>query len=450
MAAPAAPEVPVPPTAPASNPLLRVTSALNPERFTVSSAHEAPKLGSLTLTFSKPAGTPAVSCSTITVTLPVGAGATDLVNDNSMGSVELIDDYPRDSTGAEWTILRTPAAALPSAPWGSQPGAGFENIFDPDDARFYRTQYRVMAGTSLVVDYGTTQPISTIDVGTGRPDEHEKVPPLDLEWSEDGSWWNLVERCMDTFAIHKDFNPPLQARFLRLHALWDGPVNTAVVRHFLINESTRSSAVHDHVTFVCTPPGGETVFDDDREFTLILANIPVNHEVGSAPVTVTETTADGSEWVERPLPADPVDKASSDFVFENFSCEQPRIQSGQKPTFHWNGSPENTEYYLHWDDQSAIVTVPPTGYSSYTLDVPLTRTTTFVLDAQTLNGAQRTVSHYRSTTVTVKDADITAKTLTATDEIVLTDAAEDTFRAGSEGARTWARDTTLHGDVHIS
>lgn len=142
---------------------LQVTSQTTPPLLV------ADKPGSLFLTFRKPAGAPEVTCTGITVSLPIGELPEDLVAD-ATDSADQIDDYPKDSTGAQWDIRRDPPAATPTEAWPSTPGNGVENIFDPDDSRYYQTSGRILADTSLTVDYGSTQNISTIDIVTGTVD----------------------------------------------------------------------------------------------------------------------------------------------------------------------------------------------------------------------------------------------------------------------------------------
>ncbi|MFD9688781.1 hypothetical protein ACFXPX_19640 [Kitasatospora sp. NPDC059146] len=202
------------------------------------------------------------------------------------------------------------------------------------------------------------------------------------------------------------------------------------------------------ITFTCTPPSGETTFGAGREFTLLLSNIPVNRTVGAARLTVTETTRPGSgstDWADRPTGVPVVEKLANEFYVRNFSSRVGRVAHGQSAVLEWEGTPQNSEYYLYWDDEPAK-RLPSTVPLTYTTHA-LTRTTTFVLDAQTRNAANQTVHHYRSTTVTVKDPDVLARTLTAADRL----AVHDTFTADrTDARRTWARTTDFTGDVTIS
>ncbi|MFI9362706.1 hypothetical protein ACIG5E_16885 [Kitasatospora sp. NPDC053057] len=308
----------------ASAALLDLVCETTPPLFTISTPQENKK-GTLFLTFRKPATGPDVECRKITITIPVGQEPTDLVGNTSGADADDIDDYPRDSTGLDWTIERQTTPEKPGSP----------------------------------------------------------------------------------------------------------------------SEVTA-------ITFTCTPPSGETTFGAGREFTLILSSVPINRTAGAAPLTITETTTTGTGtgWADRPIALPAIEKAGNEFRFQNFSCVKPRVAHGEATVLQWDGTPHNTEYYLYWDDAPAkrltdLPAQPP-------LTVPthqLTRTTTFVLNAQTRNAANQTVHHYLSTTVTVKDPDILAKSLTAADKVDVT----DTFVADRTNAnKTWARATTFDGDVTIT
>ncbi|SHL83851.1 hypothetical protein [Streptomyces yunnanensis] len=436
---------------------LSVTSQTTPPtRFIVSTPTEV-RRASIFLTFAKSAAAPDVTCTGISVSLPRGDAATDLVNDEPRANYMLIDDYPRDSTGATWSILRLPAAPVPTAPeWGEVPGHEFANIFDPRDDLYYKTGGLVPKDSALVVDYGVGQDIVNLDIGTGI-DHRYKVQMLRLQSSMDGLIWDNLdtEPVQDTSRIERVFDPPVHARFLRILTVVD-PSNEgyAIVRRFLVNQGVQARSDDDTVTFVCTPAEGEAVFDGSREFTLILSNIPVNQTPGAATLGITQTViADGGED-HHTTSLDGFEKADSAFVFENFSSEQTRVGNGEHITLHWTGSPENTEYHLSWDDRTERISVPTARHCSFdTADLPgfagLSRTTTFVLDAQTTNSSAQTVHHYQSTTVTVTDPDIDAASLTATGRIAVREGGTDTLLARSDNASTQVLTVRAEGDVTV-
>lgn len=438
---------------------LSVTSQTTPPtHFTVSTAEEV-KRGTVFLTFAKPAAAPDVTCAEISVSLPRGDAATDLVNDEARANYTLIDDYPRDSTGAAWSIHRLPAAPVTTAPeWGEAPGHEFTNIFDPRDDFYYQTTGLVPKDSALVVDYEVDQDITTLDIATGFTNGRNKVQMLLLQSSMDGLHWNNADEhpVQDTLRIERTFDPPLHARYLRIFTIVE-PSNEgyAVVRRFLANQGARTRSADDPVTFVCTPDDGEAVFDDSRDFTLILSNIPINQTLGTAALEITQTVIAGGGEVRHTTSLDGFEKADNAFVFENFASKQPRVDNGDHVTLHWTGSPANSDYHLSWDDRTERISVPAGRDCSFgTADLPsfagLRRTTTFVLDAQTINSSGQTVHHYQSTTVTVADPDIEAGSLTATDRLAVRAGGTDTFLARSDEAGTHALTAHAEGDVTIT
>ncbi|MEI5098267.1 hypothetical protein RB200_05905 [Streptomyces sp. PmtG] len=191
----------------------------------------------------------------------------------------------------------------------------------------------------------------------------------------------------------------------------------------------------DRTTYVCTPPGPSRkfVFTDTAHFALILDAIPVGRLPGEAELTLTAATttttnpSDEEDWTV------PITKAVDDFFFfRAFSCERPQIPNKGTATLRWEGSEHETEYWLSYDDRAPQRV---TGQSVQIAD--LIDTTTFVLDARTLNPETKEFDqhHYLSTTVTVKEPTIVAKELTAKKVSVA-----DTFTADSSD-----KTTTLHG-----
>ncbi|MFJ8477466.1 hypothetical protein [Kitasatospora sp. NPDC094011] len=204
------------------------------------------------------------------------------------------------------------------------------------------------------------------------------------------------------------------------------------------------------ITFTCTPatPSGDTVFGANREFTLILSQIPVNRTPGAAPLTVTVSTSRNPtgtpQWDDHTIGLPSIEKAGNEFYLRNFSSTTPRVGYDRTATLTWEGTPQNTEYWLYWDEEKVKVT--PTGTPLTHTTPKLTRTTTFVLDATTLNAAGQTVHHYHSTTVTVAGPAIEARTLTAADKVDVT----DTFVANrTDNRKTWATTTEFSGEVTI-
>lgn len=209
------------------------------------------------------------------------------------------------------------------------------------------------------------------------------------------------------------------------------------------NQNTKS--------YHCVRSGPKKIyeFDATSHFTLILKAIPVSRLPGaarlaiSAEVTTAETPTE-SDWIVQNIDADDITKFVDDhFYFTSFSCVEPQVANPGTAELHWNGSDVGTEYWLSYNDKPAYRV---TGQS--TTVGGLTDITTFVLDARTPNPETNVFDqhHYLSTTVTVKEPTIEAKSLTATDRIAIA----DTFSAVSSTRTTTAfGPTTFEGDVTV-
>lgn len=257
----------------------------------------------------------------------------------------------------------------------------------------FRTQGNPAVGSTITLDLGSLQPVHGyyLLTGTAGGGNRPGTPILESSTtSADGSWQQRTFNSSQSVNDHT-LATPVDARYLRLRL-----TTTA------------------------------TGFFGMRYFA------------------VYTTTG----WAERPLAPSPVEKASNEFRFQNFSCVYPRIVHGRATVLQWDGTPHNTEYYLSWDDAPAKrLTDLPARPPLTTPTHELTHTTTFVLNAQTKNAAGQTVHHYLSTTVAVRDPDILAKTLTAADKVDV----HDMFVADRTNTNsTWARATTFDGDVTIT
>ncbi|MFJ8477467.1 hypothetical protein [Kitasatospora sp. NPDC094011] len=208
-------------------------------------------------------------------------------------------------------------------------------------------------------------------------------------------------------------------------------------------------------TFVCTPqgmPGNKVLFTAGRHFTLILAGIPVARTPGIAASTITasiETAVDTERWDDKPVTSPDIAKDREDlavpFFFRAFSSVKPRVPNGTTTELRWEGSETGVEYWLAWDDREPVEVF---GQSHQT--PALTDTTTFVLDARTTENG-RSVSHFLSTTVTVKDPDIIAKTLTTSDRLTVTDTFTATHKNGSTVVKKVEAGTTVFaGEVTMN
>lgn len=195
------------------------------------------------------------------------------------------------------------------------------------------------------------------------------------------------------------------------------------------------------------PGSGPFTFDAAAHFAFNLQRIYVSRLPGQADLTVitevtTAETPTDEDWIEQEWTV-PIAKTIDDFFFfRSFSCTTPQVANPGTVTLEWDGSEHQTEYWLTYDDHPAEKV---TGQSKQISG--LTDTTTFVLDARTTDPDTGDIGHhYLSTTVTVKEPTIHAKSLTATDSIAVT----DTFTAESSTQTITAHGPTFfEGDVTI-
>ncbi|MFJ8477468.1 hypothetical protein [Kitasatospora sp. NPDC094011] len=208
--------------------------------------------------------------------------------------------------------------------------------------------------------------------------------------------------------------------------------------------------------FVCTPqgmPGNKVLFTAGRHFTLVLAGIPVARTPGIAALTITasiETAVDTESWDDTPVTSPDIAKSREDlavpFFFRAFSSVKPRVPNSGATELRWEGSETGVRYFLAWDDRDPVEVF---GQSHQT--PALTDTTTFVLDARTTENG-RSVSHFLSTTVTVKDPDIAARNVLASHWIGVTDTFTATHKNDDEilVKRIQAGTTVFAGEVTMN
>jgi hypothetical protein len=207
--------------------------------------------------------------------------------------------------------------------------------------------------------------------------------------------------------------------------------------------------VYTFTTSTTGPGSGPFTFDAESHFAFSLLKIYVSRLPGQADLTISaelatvEIPAD-EDWITQEWTV-PITKTIEDFFFfRSFSCTTPQVANPGTVTLEWDGSEHETEYWLSYNGR------PPERVTGQSKQISgLTDTTTFVLDARTPNpdNAQDPFAHhYLSTTVTVKEPTIHAKSLTATRSI----AVPDTFTA-DHGTKTITAygPTTFEGDVTI-
>ncbi|MFF2077470.1 discoidin domain-containing protein [Kitasatospora sp. NPDC058162] len=394
----------------------RLETTTVPRQFTTSTATED-KTGDIHFTLRHTTTGFHTRCGAITVTVPVGDKAADLT-----ARPADIHAVARDTKGTPWRVERATSAG--AATFTCVPDNPTESVvFDtsrtftlvlsnipvnrsPGDAQLTVTAktaavYEVppATATSTIPVNGNTTPLDlmldgdwstahnsgiaprrgdriTIDLGSAKPvistrvicmrvgDPAPAPRPMSLRASADGDTWTELHNGTGPVSIWwplpygSHAETPIPVRYLRLEMLEDSPVPAVI-----------------------------SVFE--------AAALPQNWE------TVTTGIAT-------------VNKETSEFFFDSFSCLRPQVERGAPATLVWEGNAVGTEYFLYWDDQTVTdgsgKQIPVTGPTYTTHN--LTDTTTFVLDAQSLDGAGQTVHHYLSTTVTVRNPDIRAGNVT--------------------------------------
>jgi hypothetical protein len=158
--------------------------------------------------------------------------------------------------------------------------------------------------------------------------------------------------------------------------------------------------------FVAKPINGKPITITNQGIFVSFNNIQVSMVVGTATVTVVEsatTTPDSGAPTPRTC-ALAVPKFPYAFYAGNLTLEKPLIQNGQPAVLTWTGS-ENAKYTLLFGTHSVDVS----NERTYTT-LPLTETTTFILEVAAQVGGQ-TVKVYFTATQVVANPSIVAKEL---------------------------------------
>ncbi|MGW3014103.1 hypothetical protein ACWC9R_35520 [Streptomyces sp. NPDC001219] len=129
--------------------------------------------------------------------------------------------------------------------------------------------------------------------------------------------------------------------------------------------------------FVFSPAASHTPIGPDLGFTIQLSDIPISRKVGTAPVTLTESSRTGSAaFQDRPSVFN-LGKFPADFYLRNFLCEPSIIQNGGDVKLTWERS-ANATYELLYPGVERDVT------NRTSLDIEgITSDTTFYLRATT-------------------------------------------------------------------
>ncbi|CQR59529.1 hypothetical protein [Streptomyces leeuwenhoekii] len=157
--------------------------------------------------------------------------------------------------------------------------------------------------------------------------------------------------------------------------------------------------------FVCTPTGSHAPIGPDTGFTIQLSDIPVNRQVGTAPITITEHSREGNSgaFPERRTVFN-IGKFPADFYLRNFLCEPSIIPNGGDVKLTWERS-ANATYTLLYPGVERDVT------NRTTLDIEgIASDTTFYLRATT-GDPTNPVTRILSTQTTVLKPDLEVNSL---------------------------------------
>jgi hypothetical protein len=160
--------------------------------------------------------------------------------------------------------------------------------------------------------------------------------------------------------------------------------------------------------FLLVPQSGNPVPVSTDGMVIQFYNIPVNQQVGTVAITVTETATSSSSPAEARTAVFNAAKFPYGFYFANLTAQVPMVQEGSSVTLTWQGS-DNATYSIQWNEEPAV---DVTNVRSWTSPV-LSNDTTFLLKATVVSQGE-TVFAYLSTTVIVANPELQASSLQVT------------------------------------
>ncbi|MFF4456609.1 discoidin domain-containing protein [Streptomyces goshikiensis] len=107
--------------------------------------------------------------------------------------------------------------------------------------------------------------------------------------------------------------------------------------------------------FVFSPRGSHEPIGPDTGFTIQLSDIPMSRKVGTAPVTVTESSREGNAAFKDKKTVFNLGKFPADFYLRNFLSTPPSIPNGGDVKLTWERS-ANATYELLYGDVNRDVT----------------------------------------------------------------------------------------------
>ena len=200
--------------------------------------------------------------------------------------------------------------------------------------------------------------------------------------------------------------------------------------------------------FLLVPQSGDPIPVSTDGIVIQFYNIPINQQVGTVAVTVSELATENSDQAQTRTAVFDVAKFPYGFYFGNFTSQVPMVADGGQVTLLWEGS-DNATYALQW---SSAPPVDVTEVRLY-LSPPLTSDTTFLLQASVTSQGE-TVTQDLSTTVIVADPELQATSLQVTGVSNLQGATTIGMGTGSQatvnGNLTVSGSTTLSGTATLS
>ncbi|MFD3717041.1 hypothetical protein [Streptomyces sp. NPDC058674] len=186
------------------------------------------------------------------------------------------------------------------------------------------------------------------------------------------------------------------------------------------------AALSDQSHFVFSPAADHTPIGPDLGFTIQLSDIPVSRKVGTAPITLTESSRTGTSAFQDRATVFSIGKFPADFYLRNFQCEPLIIPNGGDVTLTWERS-ANATYELLYPGVERDVT----DRTSLELE-GIKSDTTFYLRATT-GDPTNPVTRILSTQVTVLKPDLDIGNLTVHGSLNAVGSATRLYHYGYQG-----------------
>ncbi|MEV7121245.1 hypothetical protein [Kitasatospora griseola] len=198
----------------------------------------------------------------------------------------------------------------------------------------------------------------------------------------------------------------------------------------------------DEIVF--TPAASHDTIGPDNGFTIQISQIPISRKVGTAPVTITESSRPGTNGAFQARTTEfSVGKFPADFYLRNLIVEPLVIDNGGQATLTWERSP-NATYELLYGDTSLNVTNETTRTVTN-----IKSDTTFYLRGTT-GDPTNPVTRILNTHITVRKPDLEVSSLTVHGRTILNSAALLNGATILNGPVTTNGAVTVNDDVTIN